>query len=283
MNKPPDLPRTDPPDIATGFTNTTRACLEALNTVYNCDNYFDVSQNSEVQYEHNNCQMETDIRGSPNNLKRCLNSSNENGQKNKLSNTGQSFISSALSTTPVSTDNYSNLTSVNNICVLNNDDNSNVSQNVILSALEKNKSNRYSAMDAGPYFVIVESKNADANIGRLHPIALGKLIFKTFKFHAKDIKNIGRLGYNRIKIETNSFIIANKILDSQSLLPPDLSAYIPESKLFRKGVIRYIDTDINVSEIISVADSEIKIVDVRRITRRITLESSTKIVKIHNQ
>lgn len=57
----------------------------------------------------------------------------------------------------------------------------------------------------------------------------------------------------------NSFIIAIKILNFQRLLPHDLTAYIPESNLFREGVICNINTGINVNEILSVAELKVKL------------------------
>lgn len=143
------------------------------------------------------------------------------------------------------------------------------------SLYEKNKMNRYSSTDIGPFFIIVESNNPNKKIGRLHKIALGKMIFNILKSDSKDIENIDKLDYNRIRVESKSFVTANKILDSQALISDDIVAYIPESKMFRKGVVRFVDTSVKVSEIMEMAVSEREIVDIQRMTRRVTTDLGT--------
>lgn len=52
-------------------------------------------------------------------------------------------------------------------------------------------------------------------------------------------------------------------------LSRNLRAYIPETRLFCKGVVRYVDVSEDIEEIKAVAKSDVQIVDVQRITRRI--------------
>lgn len=51
---------------------------------------------------------------------------------------------------------------------------------------DTNKSNRYSVQDQGPYIIIVEGSQ-QSNIGLLHKMSLGKIIFNTFQIKNEDI------------------------------------------------------------------------------------------------
>lgn len=149
------------------------------------------------------------------------------------------------------------------------------SSTTYVSAYEKNKNNRYSAADIGPFYVFIESKSNDQNLGRLHHIALGKLIYNTLKDDFCSIVDIDKINYKRVKVTTKTFSSANKILDSQELISKNISAYIPESKMFRKGVVRHVDRDLSLDEIQEMAMSEYKIMDVQRMTRKITAEDGS--------
>lgn len=123
-------------------------------------------------------------------------------------------------------------------------------------------------IDKGPFILIIESSLADGNIGRVHRMTLGKILFQHPNISPDDILNIESLGKNKIKIELKNATSANTILNSNFLSEKNLRSYIPGSILFRKGVIRNVDTTINSSEMKEVMKSAFPVTDIRRITRR---------------
>lgn len=135
------------------------------------------------------------------------------------------------------------------------------------NAYEVNKNNRYTNIDNGPYTVIVEN-SADGNIGKLHRLTLGKLLFRALLNEGKLITDIRQKGKNRVQIQVANYALANKIVELEMFKNDNLQAYIPESSLFRKGVMRNVDLDILTSEILVEAVTECTIVDVKRITKK---------------
>lgn len=72
-----------------------------------------------------------------------------------------------------------------------------------------NLDNTFKDSDAGPFYVFVEHRNL--NIGRLHPMKLGEKLLQ-LNGYEKFIKEISRVGRNRIKIEVTSGNIANQLI-----------------------------------------------------------------------
>lgn len=99
-------------------------------------------------------------------------------------------------------------------------------------------------------------------------MSLGKLIFNSFNLEKNHITNIYKVGRNRIKLELKKFEIANEILESSVLKHNNLRAYIPEAILYRKGVINNVDTTFTTEELKENLSSNIKIENIRRITRK---------------
>lgn len=156
-----------------------------------------------------------------------------------------------------------NVNNNNNIKMIENSSNKNEN----ISQYDLNKSNRYNGRDKGPFFILIESK--DKNIGKLHKVSIGKLIFNNFITERNDIEDVNILGRNKIKVVTKTFETANKILEAENFQQKNrIQAYIPQTVLFRKGVIKNVDPDLTDDEIRSVINSSVKVVNVRRITRK---------------
>lgn len=135
------------------------------------------------------------------------------------------------------------------------------------SSYELNKDFRFNQTDKGPYFVIIESENK--NLGKLHKMSVGKIMFNHLKNEGHAIENVDIAGRNRIKVVFSNFQIANKILDDREFLSKnDFQAYIPESLVLRRGVIRNVDVDLTVEEINEVIKSSVKITNIRRMSRK---------------
>lgn len=165
---------------------------------------------------------------------------------------------------------------INQLRPQSNDTNSNIPVTK-KSPYEINKNNRYNKSDSGPYLVIVEGTNSN-NIGLLHKMSLGKIIFQKLKVESDNIVNIHNVGKNRIKIITKSSELANQILDSNLLYHYNLRAYIPESSIFRKGVVRNVDPTLSSEEILEVIESSINITDLRRITKKVPTDKNPKYI-----
>ena len=96
-----------------------------------------------------------------------------------------------------------------------------------------NKILAFSPNSIGPYYVYVQSNNQ--NIGQLHPAAIG------YKLKSNQITGVVETqfsGKNRIKVEFNDPLLANKFISHPILEKEQWKAFIPSNNLYRKGVIK---------------------------------------------
>jgi len=112
----------------------------------------------------------------------------------------------------------------------------------------------YNETDEGPYVVYIERfsnqidiANADAasngnkskqNIGKLHPMSTGKMIFDNHIGIRQNIKEISAIGKNKIKIECADGRSANVLLKSKFFTENSYDVYIPQYLMRRRGVVR---------------------------------------------
>lgn len=134
------------------------------------------------------------------------------------------------------------------------------------------KSNRFDSKDEGPYSIYIESR--DKNIGKLHPMAIGKLFYGAKSTSNNAITEIKANGRNRIKITFKTGEAANKLLDSNFLSNNQLTGYIPYNSIVRYGIIKHVDTKLTETELINNIYSQSKILAVKRINRKI-IENNT--------
>lgn len=137
--------------------------------------------------------------------------------------------------------------------------------------------NMYKESDPGPYFVYVEHEQS--NLGRLFPVRVGHYLFcnQTFKNSITDIKPIG---LNRVKVVLNTAKAANLLVKHELLTANKLVAYIPKYFTQKKGIIRMVDTYFEEDYIKSNINSSIKVVEVKRMTRKIIdKDGASKIIK----
>lgn len=106
----------------------------------------------------------------------------------------------------------------------------------------------------------------------------GKILINSFQLKNNEILNINKSGRNRIRVEIKNFSTANAILNSDLLNSRALRAYIPETSLCRKGVIRAVDPGLSNDEIVNVIQTLNSIKDLRRMTRKIEHDGTTKII-----
>lgn len=113
-------------------------------------------------------------------------------------------------------------------------------------------------------------------------MSLGRLIINKLQLKGNDILNIHKVGRNRIKLQLENFSLANKLLNSDLLTSNSLRGYIPETILFRKGIIRNVDTSLPTEEIKKIIQTDISIKDIRRITRK-SMNTNNEVTYVDTQ
>lgn len=127
-----------------------------------------------------------------------------------------------------------------------------------------NLENKFREADSGPFYFFVEHKTL--NIGRLHPMKLGEKLLQ-LNAYEKFIKEISRVGRNRIKVEVSSGAIANELVADKFFYQNEYIAYIPNFLTEKKGVVRYVDTSFSEQQLMQIIKSEIPIKRVQRLNR----------------
>lgn len=138
-----------------------------------------------------------------------------------------------------------------------------------------NCENRFKDKDSGPFFVFVEHKTL--NIGRMHPMKLGEKLLQLTGYD-KQIKEISRIGRNRIKIELHSGNIANKLVTHSFFTENDYVAYIPSFLTEKRGVVRFVDTSFSETELLNIIDSDVPVKHVHRMKRAIRSDDNVTYV-----
>lgn len=139
---------------------------------------------------------------------------------------------------------------------------------------QKCANNRYASQDRGPFSLYVEALNRN----RLHAMAIGKLLRNNFSNFYSRIVLIKSIGFNRVKIVINSsFDEANELLKSGIWSSNNLICFIPGFFLFKKGVVRNVDSTLSEGEIVEFAESDCEIIEARRIFKFKELSDKSRI------
>jgi hypothetical protein len=137
----------------------------------------------------------------------------------------------------------------------------------------------YSPDSEEPFIVHVENKPGESgNVGRMHPLTLGK---KLFEGKIKGIKEVKHSNRNRVVCTFDSASTANQFVCSNFANDNNSIVYIPSYQLERVGLIRYVDISLSEDEILTNLQNSngIKIVSVKRITKVIIDSEGQKSVK----
>ncbi|KAG5860917.1 hypothetical protein JTB14_003626 [Gonioctena quinquepunctata] len=121
----------------------------------------------------------------------------------------------------------------------------------------------YDRLDTPPYIIIVES--IDKNIGSLHPMKVGRILRNS---GVGGIDKITRKGRNKIGIEFINHITANNFTRNGVLQEQEWEAYIPIILVSCRGIIRDVDLDADMGNIVKYAESACKILAARRLNKR---------------
>lgn len=133
---------------------------------------------------------------------------------------------------------------------------------------------RYAATNTGPYSVHVVSTD-DKNVAHLHPLKLGKLIHSN---KVGNIEIINKLSPNKVDIKFRTFEDANKFIHNSILKEHKLKAFIPANKVLISGVIKGVDRDITIDEIIQETKSPVPIAKAFRFSRKVVTDGEAKYI-----
>lgn len=125
---------------------------------------------------------------------------------------------------------------------------------------------RFCISDFPPYKIIITGK--EGNINNLHPIAIGRLLYKNKVPSPNSLKKISR---NNILITFSNYKEANSFLDNE-VNKTNFNSYIPYNAIAKQGVIRNIPLEISEEEIKGNIKSHYEVLSVRRLNRRVQIE-----------
>lgn len=119
---------------------------------------------------------------------------------------------------------------------------------------------KFSDNFTGVPVIIIEAISDNNNVGKLHPMKVGKLFFNKFN----GILRIDPIGV-RVKVTFDSIISANICLSSVELSTMGLQAYIPSTLVYSFGVIN-LDVSFPEEDFWEGLDSTVQVVSFRRIS-----------------
>lgn len=129
--------------------------------------------------------------------------------------------------------------------------------------------NKFKITSSGPFFVFVEHEEKR----RLHPMQIGKLLFSDSMRNQDAIINVNAIGYSKVKIEVKSAIKANTLVEDDIFKKHNMKAYIPNFLMYKHGVIQNVDTTLSEEEILEYIKSEVKVLGIRRLNKRVKEEN----------
>lgn len=151
----------------------------------------------------------------------------------------------------------------------------------------------YTSQDVGPFSVIIESMKVykqtnqideqssnsansstvtkapeNLHIGNLSPLNIAKTIMQ---LKLDSVVKFEKKGRNRLCVTLKDYQSANAFLKNETLLQKGYSMFIPSNQVSCKGIVRFVDRDIDMEELLkfSHVSSIIKIIGAKRLNRRV--------------
>ena len=128
-------------------------------------------------------------------------------------------------------------------------------------ALLVNQSQKKSSNNKGPYGVWIRKIKMDET--ELSAYKIGSILYKNYT----DFE-VRRRNKFKSEILFKSFKDANKLLTDKSLADHNIECFLPNHRLQRRGIVRYIPTEFSEERIIQASKSSVKVVDARRLNMR---------------
>lgn len=136
--------------------------------------------------------------------------------------------------------------------------------------------NYYETDSNGPFICMVQYADKTKNLGNLHPLQLGKLIYK----RVEDVISIQSAGASRVKVVFSSASAANRFLNSPLLVELNWSAFIPSSLIYSYGVIR-LDQSFSEEDFWDGVESPVCLIGFKRIpSTKDGIQSITNLVEL---
>lgn len=132
--------------------------------------------------------------------------------------------------------------------------------------LSINRYNKNTDGNQAAYQVYVEHEKL--NVGRLHPMKVGRILNEFDQELQTQIIEVNAVGRNRIKILTRTAYAANTLIASEIFKKNSLFAYIPQHRIQKKAVIRNVDTTLTEIELKNIIKSSVPILNVKRMYRK---------------
>lgn len=129
---------------------------------------------------------------------------------------------------------------------------------------KEKESYAYKQCDSGPFKVMVEKKEENANFG-INKISVGSVL-KQNGF-AKSVIDIKKIGRSRVMVYISEWQEANRLISCQNLKLKKLSAYIPRGFVTVKGVIAGIPEEMEDNEVIDDMETNLEVVEAFRMHR----------------
>lgn len=131
----------------------------------------------------------------------------------------------------------------------------------------------YNKEDGKPYLVNVES--IARNIAGLHYSDLSKMLHQ---LGIRGVKDVKKTGYNKVGVTFETHEDANNLLYKKELRDRNLKAYIPQTMLSTKGIIRDVGFSIDPEDIMGDSEGRTRITEAKRISRRVGKGSEAQFV-----
>jgi len=133
----------------------------------------------------------------------------------------------------------------------------------------------YSNSDCPPYIIHVYSLSENSSSSPAHPLLISR---RLSQIAYSDIKEIKRIGRGKVLAEMKSMKAANSLVQNLQLEKENLKAFIPTYRTIRTGIVRDILQHFDESELLQFFDSPFKVVEVKRLNRRMRIHSETKYI-----
>jgi len=153
--------------------------------------------------------------------------------------------------------------------------NSTILKDSLTDPEKKNNKILYSNSDCPPYIIHVYSQSEDPSIGPMHPLLISRTLSQIAYADVKEIKKIGR---DKILTEMNSVSAANNHVLNPKLEKENLRAFVPTYRTIRTGIVRDIPQHFEESDLLQFFDSPFKVVKVKRLNRRIKINGEIKYI-----
>lgn len=132
---------------------------------------------------------------------------------------------------------------------------------------------------SGPFYAYLEHK--EKNVGKLHEMAIGQILHVDLGIKNK-IKEISKVGLNRVKIEMHKARDVYELVNNPVLKSKNFHTYVPLHLTERKGVIRQVDTMLSEDYLMNNIEGTGIVKEVRRINKKIT-NKDNEVVQVARQ